>query len=259
MSSAQSLFTSLKGLSVIVTGGASGLGLATSKRLLESGCRVLVCDLQKTPEFSEIEKDCVFQKTDVTCEADAINAVNTAKGQFSKLDVLVNCAGVGFACKTFNAKYRKPHALDTFERIIRVNTIGTFNMIRLAATAMAENEPDCDNLRGVIINTTSVAAFEGQVGQAAYAASKAAVAGMTLPIARDLAREGIRVMAIAPGFFETPLLAGLPSSEHLVKLTVNPQRFGKPEEFAHLVETIIQNHMLNGEVIRLDAGARMPP
>ncbi|OON15059.1 oxidoreductase, short chain dehydrogenase/reductase family protein [Opisthorchis viverrini] len=261
----------------------------------------------------------LFTTLKVTCETDAINAVNTAKGQFSKLDVLVNCAGVGFACKTFNAKHKKPHALDTFERIIKINTIGTFNMIRLAATAMAENEPDCDNLRGVIINTTSVAAFEGQVGQAAYAASKAAVAGMTLPIARDLAREGIRVMAIAPGlfhsqtimgkkgynndtlaylsdvqlavsrlgrpeefanmvlrliqrptlsgttvrldagFFETPLLAGLPSSEHLVKLTVNPQRFGKPEEFAHLVETIIQNHMLNGEVIRLDAGARMPP
>ncbi|KAF7234361.1 hypothetical protein EG68_11911 [Paragonimus skrjabini miyazakii] len=311
MASQSSLFTSLKGLSAIVTGGTSGLGLATVKKLLNSGCNVLACDLQKSSDFTEIEKDCLFHQTDVTSESDGANAVNLAKNRFSRLDVLVNCAGIAFACKTYNVKKKQPHPLDTFEKMLRINTIGTFNMIRLAAVAMAENQPDQDNLRGVIINTASVAAFEGQIGQAAYAASKAAVVGMTLPIARDLAREGIRVMTIAPGlfnsqtiigrkgyrdevfdylsdiqlavsrlgnpedyadlvirviqncmlngFFETPMLAGLPSNEHLVKHVVSPRRLGKPEEFAHLVETIIQNHMFNGEVIRLDAAARMPP
>ncbi|VDP82062.1 unnamed protein product [Echinostoma caproni] len=190
---------SLKGLAAIVTGGCSGLGLATAKKLLDSGCKVLVCDIQKSPSFTEIESDCVFCPTDVASEADASNAVQTAKNKFSKLNILVNCAGAALACKTYNVKLKKPHPLDSFEHVLRVNTIGTFNMIRMAATAMVENEPDEDNLRGVIINTASIAAFEGQVGQVAYAASKGAVVAMTLPIARDLTREGIRVMTIAPG------------------------------------------------------------
>ncbi|THD28999.1 Hydroxysteroid 17-beta dehydrogenase 10 [Fasciola hepatica] len=248
-----------KGLSAIVTGGGSGLGLATAKKLLGSGCSVLVCDIQKSPGFNEIENDCVYCPTDVASETDATNAVQMAKSKFSKLDILVNCAGTAFACKTYNATKKQPHPLETFEKAIRVNTIGTFNMIRMAVLLMAENKPDQDNLRGVIINTASVAAFEGQVGQVAYAASKGAVASMTLPIARDLAREGIRVMAIAPGFFDTPLLSGLPSHEHLIRHVVSPKRLGKPHEFAMLVEAIIQNPMLNGEVIRIDAGTRMPP
>ncbi|CAH8545717.1 unnamed protein product [Dicrocoelium dendriticum] len=259
MANAAGLFTNLKGLSAIVTGGASGLGLATAKKLLNSGCKVLVCDIQKTDGFGEIEKHCLYHHTDVTSETDAANAVNLAKKEFSRLDVLVNCAGVAYACKTYNMRTRNPHPLDMFEKIIKVNTIGTFNMLRLAALKMVENDPDEDNLRGVIVNTASVAAYDGQIGQAAYSASKGAVVGMTLPIARDLAREGIRVVTIAPGIFETPMLDGLPSRAHLIKLALSPHRLGKPEEFAHLVETVIQNHMLNGEVIRLDAGARLPP
>ncbi|CAL8099158.1 unnamed protein product [Calicophoron daubneyi] len=250
---------SLKGLSAIVTGGASGLGLATAKKLLTNGCKVLVCDLEKSPLFDDISKDCAYLQTDVTSESDALKAVSYVRKEFSNLNILVNCAGMAHACKIMNLKRNQPHSLDLFERTLKVNTTGTFNMIRFAAMSMAENEPDEDNLRGVIINTASIAAFEGQVGLVAYSASKAAVVGMTLPLARDLSREGIRVMAIAPGFFETPLLGNLTSTAHLVRCVVSPQRLGKAEEFAKLVMAIIENPMLNGEVIRLDGGARLPP
>ncbi|CAH8545766.1 unnamed protein product [Dicrocoelium dendriticum] len=173
-----------------------------------------------------------------------------------KLDILVNCAGVGYLCKTYDAEKKSTHPLDTFEQIIKVNTTGTFNMIRLAAAAMAENQPDEDNQRGVIINAASISASDGMEKSAAYSASKAAVVGMTLPIARDLAGLGIRVVTIAPGAFNTPMFASISSETTSCPSPCNPRRTGKPEEFAHLVEAVIQNHMLNGVVIRLDAAAR---
>ncbi|CAH8586944.1 unnamed protein product [Schistosoma bovis] len=253
------MFASLKGLSAIVTGGSSGLGLATTKKLIAEGCNVLVCDLQKSPVLSELGSNCVYCETDVGSESDAIKAVDLAKKNFSKLHILVNCAGSAVACKTFNIRRRQPHPLDLFENIIKTNLIGTFNMIRLASGLMLANEPDADNQRGVIINTASISAYEGQVGQAAYSASKGGIVGLTLPVARDLAREGIRCVSIAPGLFDTPLLNAVPNAELLKKLSLNPNRVGKPEEFAKLVESIICNPMLNGTVIRLDGGVRMPP
>ncbi|CAH8581385.1 unnamed protein product [Schistosoma rodhaini] len=279
------------GLSAIVTGGSSGLGLATTKKLIAEGCNVLVCDLQKSPVLSELGSNCVYCETDVGSESDAKKAVDLAKKNFSKLHILVNCAGLAVACKTFNATRQTPHPLDLFEKVIKTNLIGTYNMIRLASGLMIANEPDADNQRGVIINTASVAAYEGQVGQAAYSASKGGIAGLTLPVARDLAREGIRCVSIAPGllntktimgergykqsnldylndvqlaiqrmgFFDTPLFNAVPNAELLKKLSLNPNRIGKPEEFVKLVEAIICNPMLNGTVIRLDGGVRMPP
>ncbi|CAH8545808.1 unnamed protein product [Dicrocoelium dendriticum] len=207
MTTTDSTLTNLngKGLSAIVTGGASGLGLATTKRLLDSGCNVMVCDIKKHEDFEAIEARCVYQNTDVTSETDAAKSIGLAKKLFSRLDILVNCAGVRDLCKTYDAEKKSTHPLDTFEQIIKVNTTGTFNMIRLAAAAMAENQPDEDNQRGVIINTASISGIEGTEKSAAYAASKAAVIGMTLPIARDLADLGIRVVTIAPGMFHLPL------------------------------------------------------
>ncbi|CAH8545731.1 unnamed protein product [Dicrocoelium dendriticum] len=262
MANAAGLFTNLKGLSAIVTGGASGLGLATAKKLLNSGCKVLVCDIQKTDGFGEIEKHCLYHHTDVTSETDAANAVNLAKKEFSRLDVLVNCAGVAYACKTYNMRTRNPHPLDMFEKIIKVNTIGTFNMLRLAALKMVENDPDEDNLRGVIVNTASVAAYDGQIGQAAYSASKGAVVGMTLPIARDLAREGIRVVTIAPGLLNSRTIMGHKSFRdetlcYLNDVQLAVSRLGSPDEYAHLVVQVIQNPMLNASVVRLDAAGRL--
>ncbi|CAH8852669.1 unnamed protein product [Trichobilharzia szidati] len=253
------MFACLKGLSAIVTGGSSGLGLATTKKLIAEGCKVLVCDIQKSPALSELGSNCVYCETDVGSETDAEKAVNLAKEKFSNLHILVNCAGLAVACKTYNTKRQKPHPLDLFEKVIRTNLIGTFNMIRLASAVMVANTPDCDNQRGVIINTASIAAYEGQVGQAAYSASKGAVAGLTLPVARDLAREGIRCVSIAPGFFDTALLSGVPNVDLLKKLPLLPNRVGKPEEFAQLVEAIIRIPMFNGAVIRLDGAVRMPP
>ncbi|CAH8527439.1 unnamed protein product [Schistosoma turkestanicum] len=253
------MFASLKGLSAIVTGGASGLGLATTKKLIAEGCNVLVCDLKMSPVLSELGSNCVYCETDVASESDAEKAIDLAKKNFSKLHILVNCAGIAVASKTYNIKRKTPHSLDLFEKVIKTNLIGTFNMIRLASGLMLANEPDIDNQRGVIINTASISGYEGQIGQAAYSASKGGIIGMTLPIARDLSREGIRCVSIAPGLFDTPLLDGVPNVELLRKLTLYPNRIGKPEEFAKLVESIICNPMLNGTTIRIDGGVHLPP
>jgi len=175
--------------------------------------------------------------------------------------VAVNCAGIGVAIKTYNAPKDRPHGLAEFEKVLRVNAAGTFNVMRLAAQQISKNKPDAEGVRGVLLMTASVAAYEGQIGQVAYAASKGAIVSMTLPIARDLASDGIRVMTIAPGLFDTPLLAGLPEKvrAHLVKSVPFPNRLGRPSEYAQLVESIIENQMLNGSVIRLDGAIRMPP
>ncbi|CAH8852677.1 unnamed protein product [Trichobilharzia szidati] len=256
------MFACLKGLSAIVTGGSSGLGLATTKKLIAEGCKVLVCDIQKSPALSELGSNCVYCETDVGSETDAEKAVNLAKEKFSNLHILVNCAGLAVACKTYNTKRQKPHPLDLFEKVIRTNLIGTFNMIRLASAVMVANTPDCDNQRGVIINTASIAAYEGQVGQAAYSASKGAVAGLTLPVARDLAREGIRCVSIAPGLFNTKTIMGEREYRdfqlrYLNDIQLAIQRMGKPEEFADCVINIIQNPMINGSMVKLDGGGRL--
>ena len=192
---------------------------------------------------------------------DVEDALALTKQSFGRLDAAINCAGIGVAYKTYNFNKKLPHNLDDFSKVLMVNTVGTFNVIRLSAGVIGENEPDDDNQRGVIINTASVAAFDGQMGQAAYSASKGAIVGMTLPIARDLASQGIRVNTIAPGLFNTPLLASLPEKVRafLAKTVPNPSRLGNPDEFAHLVQHVILNHMMNGETIRLDGAIRMQP
>uniref|UniRef100_A0A3Q0KPR5 3-hydroxyacyl-CoA dehydrogenase n=1 Tax=Schistosoma mansoni TaxID=6183 RepID=A0A3Q0KPR5_SCHMA len=256
------MFASLKGLSAIVTGGSSGLGLATTKKLIAEGCNVLVCDLQKSPVLSELGSNCVFCETDVGSESDAKKAVDLAKKNFSKLHILVNCAGLAVACKTFNTTRQTPHPLDLFEKVIKTNLIGTYNMIRLASGLMIANEPDADNQRGVIINTASVAAYEGQVGQAAYSASKGGIAGLTLPVARDLAREGIRCVSIAPGLLNTKTIMGERgynqfNLDYLNDVQLAIQRMGKPDEFSSCVMNILQNPMINGVTLRLDGGGRL--
>jgi 3-hydroxyacyl-CoA dehydrogenase / 3-hydroxy-2-methylbutyryl-CoA dehydrogenase len=207
----------------------------------------------------KIGDNVVFVPLDVTSEKDVTQALNIAKEKFGRLDVAVSCAGITCAFKTFNFNKNIPHKLEDFARVINVNTIGTFNVIRLSAGMIGQNEPNQDGQRGVIINTASIAAYDGQIGQAGYAASKAAIVGMTLPIARDLSTQGIRVMTIAPGLFDTPLLQALPDKVRvfLAKTVPFPQRLGHPEEFAQLVETIVDNPLLNGEVIRIDGALRM--
>lgn len=197
----------------------------------------------------------------MTSEADVSTAVATAKDKFGRLDVAVSCAGTAVAFKTYNFNKKLAHNLNDFARVLTVNTVGTFNVIRLTCGLIGENEPNKDGQRGVIINTASVAAYDGQIGQAAYAASKAAVAGMTLPIARDLSSQGIRVVTIAPGLFNTPMLQSLPDKvkEFLAKTIPFPQRLGDPSEYAQLVEAIVENPILNGETIRLDGALRMMP
>lgn len=194
-------------------------------------------------------------------EADITTAVQAAKDKFGRLDVAVNCAGTAVAFKTFNFNKKLPHKLEDFARVITVNTVGTFNVIRLSAGLMGENEPNQDGQRGVIVNTASVAAFDGQMGQAAYSASKAAIVGMTLPIARDLSSQGIRICTIAPGLFDTPMLQSLPDKVRafLAKTVPFPQRLGKPDEYAQMVQSIVENPLLNGETIRLDGALRMMP
>lgn len=255
----------LKGSISLVTGGASGLGKATVERLIQQGGRVVLCDLpvSKGDEVAKSfsEGNCTFVPVDITKEADVENALNITKEKFGKLNHVVNCAGVGVAFKTYNFNKKRPHSLEDFARVVQVNTIGTFNVIRLAVGLIAENEAMQDGQKGVIINTASVAAYEGQMGQAAYSASKGAIVGMTLPIARDLASQGIRVCTIAPGLFNTPLFDSLPEKvvQFLAKSIPFPQRLGHPPEFAMLVQSIIENPMLNGEVIRLDGALRMQP
>lgn len=246
----------------VVTGGASGLGEATVKRLVEQGGKAVIFDLaeEKGQRLAEeLREAVIYEKVDVTDGASVQSALEKTIDHFGKVNVLVNCAGIAIAKKTIGKK--GPHDLESFSKVIQVNLIGTFNTIRLVSEKMAINEPNAHGERGVIINTASIAAFEGQIGQAAYSASKGGVVGMTLPIARDLASLGIRVMTIAPGLFETPLFASLPEQarEALGKMTPFPSRLGQPREYAQLVHSIIENPMLNGEVIRLDGAIRMQP
>uniref|UniRef100_A0A4X2M161 3-hydroxyacyl-CoA dehydrogenase type-2 n=1 Tax=Vombatus ursinus TaxID=29139 RepID=A0A4X2M161_VOMUR len=250
----------LQGMVGVVTGGASGLGQATVRRLVKFGARAVIMDLPQSSGEAlakELGASCTFAPTDVTSEADVQGALTLARQKFGRVDIAVNCAGVAVAAKTYNFKNSQAHSLEAFQKVIQVNLIGTFNVIRLAAGEMGKNEPDEGGHRGVIINTASVAAFEGQVGQIAYSASKGGIVGMTLPAARDLAPMGIRVVTIAPGLFETPLLLGLPEKvrSFLARQVPFPSRLGDPAEYAHLVQTVVENPLLNGEVIRLD-GAR---
>jgi NAD(P)-dependent dehydrogenase (short-subunit alcohol dehydrogenase family) len=252
----------LDGRTFLISGGASGLGAACARRFSAGGARVVVADVNAAAGeqlASELGDSVRFARTDVTDEASVQRAVDQALEAFGGLHGAINCAGVGVAQRTLGRN--GPHPLADFVRVINVNLIGTFNVIRLAAAAMARGEPNAAGERGVIINTASVAAFEGQIGQAAYSASKGGIVGMTLPIARDLARDGIRVVTIAPGIFDTPLLGGLPEPARvsLGQQVPFPPRLGRPEEYAALAQHIVENEMLNGEVIRLDGAIRMAP
>lgn len=245
----------------VVTGGASGLGGATSTMLARTGGRVIIADVQADRGEAlakELGANARFMKCDVTSEADGLAVVGAAAAM-GPLRGLVNCAGIAIGEKTVGKE--GPHALASFQRVIGINLIGTYNMIRLAADAMSRQEPTADGERGVLINTASVAAFDGQIGQAAYSASKGGVVGMTLPIARDLSRSGIRCVTIAPGLFETPMLLGMPKEvqDSLGRQVPFPSRLGKPTEYANLVAAILGNVMLNGETIRLDGAIRLQP
>jgi NAD(P)-dependent dehydrogenase (short-subunit alcohol dehydrogenase family) len=253
----------LSGAVVLVTGGASGLGAATVRRLVADGARAVIVDREEARGrelASELgPSSAQFAKADVTDAAQVAAAIAQASA-LGPLRVVVSCAGVGWAARTLD-KTGKPHDLELFKTVIGVNLIGTFNVLRLGAAAIAKTEPLADGERGVIINTASVAAFDGQIGQIAYAASKAGVAGMTLPAARDLSPAGIRVITIAPGIFDTPMLGALPEDKRaaLAADVVFPKRLGSPDEYAALVAAIVGNGYLNGEVIRLDGSLRMPP
>jgi len=251
----------LQGSVALVTGGASGLGEGVVRRFVAQGAQVVIVDRNDergAALAAELGGAVRFVKADVSSEEDMQAAV-TAALELGALRVAVSCAGIGLAMKTLGKE--GAHALHLFELVIKVNLVGTFNTLRLAAAAMSQNEPNSGGERGVIINTASVAAFDGQIGQAAYSASKGGVVGMTLPIARDLARDGIRVLTIAPGLFDTPLLAGLPEAarQSLGQQVPFPSRLGQPAEYAHLAQAIVENPMLNGEVIRLDGAIRMAP
>ena len=244
----------------LVTGGASGLGAACVRRLVTAQARVVVADLNRQLGMivaGESPDRACFVETDVADETSATRAVQTAIDRFGDLAGVVHCAGIVAGSRIVGRD--GPHELELFSRVVHINLVGTFNVLRLAAAAISARPPDEEGERGVIITTASVAAFEGQIGQAAYAASKAGVAGLTLPAARELASFGIRVVTIAPGIFDTPLMAGLAESvrDSLAKEPPFPQRLGRPEEFAALAQHIIENHMLNGTVLRLDAGLRM--
>ena len=235
----------------IITGGASGLGAATARMIVENGGKVVLADVQvEAGEQLAADLGGKFVRCDVTSEADG-KAVVEAALALGTLCGLVNCAGVAPAVKTVGKD--GPHPLEVFQRTVNINLVGTFNMSRLAADAMSKQEANAEGERGVIINTASVAAYDGQIGQAAYASSKAAVAGLTLPMARDLSRNGIRVMTIAPGIFETPMLLGMPQEvqDALGRMVPFPSRLGRPHEYAHLAKTIIENTMLNGETIQI--------
>ena len=247
---------------VFISGGASGLGAACARLLVQSGAKILIADMNSetgTALASELGDAARFVQTNVTDEESVQNAVQVAVKEFGALHVDINCAGIGVAERVLGKN--GPGSLASFTKVIQVNLIGMFNTIRLTAAAMANNEPTEGGERGVIINTASVAAFDGQIGQAAYSASKGGIVGMTLPIARELARSGIRVMTIAPGIFDTPLLGTLPESARisLGQQVPFPPRLGRPGEYAALAKHIIENEMLNGEVIRLDGAIRMAP
>lgn len=244
----------------LVTGAGSGLGAATARLLAKGGAKVLLADLNRQAGeqlAAEIGANALFAETDVASEASAVNAVQKAISAFGAVHGLVNCAGIAPAEKIVGKE--GPHRLESFVRTININLVGTFNMIRLAADAMVKNLPDAGGERGVIVNTASIAAYEGQLGQAAYAASKGGIVSLTLPVARELARSGIRCVTIAPGIMETPMLLGMPPEvqDSLNKMVPFPTRMGKPAEFAALVRHIAENPYLNGEVIRLDGAIRM--
>ena len=246
----------------LVSGGASGLGEATVRRLHEAGANVVIADLNADKgeaRASELGERARFIETNVTDEASVQAAVELAAGGEGGLWAAVGCAGIGWAQRVTGKQ--GPHPQDLFNNVVQVNLVGMFNLMRLSATAMNENEPDEEGERGVFVSTASAAAFDGQIGQIAYAASKAGIVGMTLPAARDLSSRGIRVMTIAPGLFDTPLLAALPEEarQALGAQIPFPSRLGRPEEFAQLVAAIVENSMLNGETIRLDGAIRMPP
>lgn len=246
----------------LITGGASGLGAGSARHFAAAGARVVLADLEQAAVESvarEIGSNARSVAANVTDEAGVQRAVDLALAEFGALHVLINCAGIAPPALVLGKN--GPHALDLFKRVIDVNLTGTFNAIRLAAQAMQRNTPNAEGERGVIINTASIAAFDGQIGQAAYSASKAGIIGITLPIARELARNGIRVMTIAPGIFETPMLRGLSKDvqDSLGAQVPFPPRLGKPEEYASLAAHIVENVMLNGEVIRLDGAIRMAP
>ncbi len=246
----------------VVTGGGSGLGAATARMLVEGGGRVVLADVNREAGeavAAELGSVAVFVETDVTSETSAKAAIDRAVSGFGGLHGLVNCAGIAPAEKVVGRE--APHRLESFSRVVGVNLIGSFNMIRLAADAMSKAQPNEEGERGVIVSTASVAAFDGQIGQAAYAASKAGIVGLTLPVARELARSGIRVMTIAPGIMETPMLMGMPQEvqDSLGRMVPFPSRLGRPAEYAALVRHIVENAYLNGEVIRLDGAIRMQP
>jgi NAD(P)-dependent dehydrogenase (short-subunit alcohol dehydrogenase family) len=252
----------LSDVKAVVTGGASGLGRAAAARFAAAGARVAILDVAGSAgddTARALGAGAVFTPADVTDADQVERALATARARLGAINVLVNCAGVATAMKTLGK--HGPARLDEFSRVVQINLVGTFNCIRLAAAIMADNVPSRDGERGVVVNTASIAAFDGQIGQAAYAASKAGIVGMTLPIARDLAELGIRVMTIAPGIFDTPLLAALPAAarESLGKQVPFPPRLGRPDEFAALVAHVVENVMLNAETIRLDGALRMSP
>ncbi len=252
----------IHGSGALVAGGASGLGEGTVRRLHADGAHVVIADMNEDRGqalANELADRATFVATDVT-DPDAVQRAVTAVSELPvPFRISVSCAGIGWAGRVVGK--RGAHALEPFETVIRVNLIGTFNVLRLAAAVMLENEPTGSGERGVCVNTASIAAYDGQIGQIAYSASKGAVVSMTLPAARDLSSAGVRVCAIAPGTFDTPLLGALPqdSREALGKAVPFPSRFGRPDEFAALVAHIVENEMLNGEVIRLDGALRMPP
>lgn len=245
----------------LITGGGSGLGEATARLLAGAGARVVVADVNREGGEAvarDLGAAAQFVAADVADESSVQAAVDVARQKFGALHGTVNCAGVVSGGRVLD-RDGNPHDLGAFARTVNINLVGTFNVVRLAAKAMADNEPDAEGERGVIVNTASVAAFDGQIGQAAYAASKAGVAGMTLPLARDLASRGIRVMTVAPGIFETPMMSSLPTKvrDSLGEQTPFPPRLGRPAEYAALVRHVVENVMLNGEVIRLDGAIRM--
>lgn len=247
---------------VVVTGGASGLGLVTCQQLAKQGAKIAAFDLNEEAGqalVEELKGQAIFAKVDVTDAASVEAGIAQAVEAFGAIHVCINCAGVAPGGKTVGRNGALP--LENFSQVININLIGTFNVLRLAAEQMAKNEPGSDGERGVIINTASVAAFDGQMGQSAYAASKAGVVGMTLPIARDLAKLGIRIMTIAPGIFDTPMMKGMTDEvrDPLIEMVQSPKRFGEPEEYAALAAHIISNNYLNGDVIRLDGAIRMEP
>jgi NAD(P)-dependent dehydrogenase (short-subunit alcohol dehydrogenase family) len=250
----------LKNSVILITGGASGLGAASAGMAAGAGAKVVIADLNVAAgERLAAELGGSFVKCDVSSEADGQAAVGAALAAYGAVHGLINCAGIGPAEKTVGKN--GPHNLGVFTKVITVNLIGTFNMIRLAAAAMLKNTPNAAGERGVIVNTASVAAYDGQIGQAAYSASKGGIVGMTLPIARDLSRDGVRVVTIAPGLFLTPLLSGMPQEvqDSLARQVPFPSRLGRPDEYASLARHIFENEMLNGETIRLDGAIRMAP